>query len=31
MQHLKSIIERAWEDRSLLKDHETIDAIRGVV
>ena len=31
MQHLKSIIERAWEDRGLLKDQETIEAIRGVV
>ena len=25
------MIERAWEDRSLLKESETIDAIREVV
>lgn len=31
MQQLKSIIERAWDDRSLLKEADTINAIRKVV
>ncbi len=31
MTELQSIIEKAWEDRSLLKDTDTINAIREVV
>jgi len=31
MTELQSLIEKAWEDRSLLKDSRTIDAIREVV
>lgn len=28
---MKEIIEKAWEDRSLLKDEETVDAIEAVI
>ena len=31
MEHLQSVIEKAWEDRSLLSNTETIEAIRKVV
>ena len=31
MQHLKSIIEKAWDDRSLLEQKETITAIEEVI
>lgn len=31
MTDLKHIIEKAWEDRSLLKDNETIESIRQVI
>ncbi|MBS3993992.1 MAG: 2,3,4,5-tetrahydropyridine-2,6-dicarboxylate N-succinyltransferase [Bacteroidetes bacterium] len=31
MENLRSIIEKAWEDRSLLKEKETQEAIREVV
>ena len=31
MKHLQSIIEKAWDDRSLLAKNETKDAIREVV
>jgi 2,3,4,5-tetrahydropyridine-2-carboxylate N-succinyltransferase len=31
MEHLQSVIEKAWEDRSLLSNTETIEAIRKVI
>ncbi|NJW54853.1 2,3,4,5-tetrahydropyridine-2,6-dicarboxylate N-succinyltransferase, partial [Salinimicrobium sp. CDJ15-91] len=31
MEHLKEIIEKAWEDRELLKENKTTNAIREVV
>mgnify|MGYP003113045638 CR=1 FL=1 len=31
MDHLKTKIEAAWENRELLKDKETTDAIREVI
>lgn len=31
MNHLRETIEKAWEDRSLLQDPKTLDAIRKVV
>lgn len=31
MQHLQSIIEKAWENRALLQEDETINAIREVI
>ena len=31
MNSLQEIIERAWDDRSLLKEEETIKAVRAVV
>ena len=31
MENLKIIIEKAWEDRALLKERETIEAIHGVI
>ena len=31
MNQLQQIIEKAWDDRSLLQDTETINAIREVV
>ncbi len=31
MQQLQTVIENAWEDRSLLKNEVTIDAIRSVI
>ncbi|RZJ71186.1 2,3,4,5-tetrahydropyridine-2,6-dicarboxylate N-succinyltransferase [Flavobacterium sp.] len=31
MNHLRETIEKAWEDRSLLQDQKTLDAIRKVV
>lgn len=31
MEQLKSIIEKAWDDRSLLKEKETQDAIRALI
>ena len=31
MEELKSIIEKAWDDRSLLKEKETQDAIRALI
>lgn len=31
MKELEDIIAKAWEDRSLLSDSETIDAIRRVI
>lgn len=31
MKHLQQTIERAWDDRSLLQDSETIDTIRRVI
>ncbi len=31
MKHIQTIIEQAWEDRSLLQDEKTINAIREVI
>ena len=31
MEHLRPLIEQAWEDRSLLQNPETIAAIREVI
>ena len=31
MEQLQTIIENAWNDRSLLTDQTTIDAIRNVI